>query len=121
MSEELKPCPFCGGKARLQRIGESYYVVCDGYCKIKPTTWDYSVKEKAIKEWNSRSVTEPKLKPCPFCGDTYIRPHIIKGGSYTIGCNTLNCVGLHCEGKLFKSETEAVNAWNRRAKDDDKI
>ena len=58
-----------------------------------------------------------ELKPCPFCGDTYIRPHIIKGGNYTIGCNTVNCVGLHCEGKLFKSEAEAVNAWNRRASD----
>lgn len=53
---ELKPCPFCGKKARLQRIGKSYYVTCDGsYCKIKPTTWAYSVKEKAIEEWNRRA------------------------------------------------------------------
>lgn len=58
---ELKRCPFCGEKARLQRIGESYYVVCDGsYCKIKPTTWAYSVKERAIEEWNRRANDERK-------------------------------------------------------------
>ncbi len=56
-----------------------------------------------------------ELKPCPFCGDTYIRPHVTKGHKYTIGCNTVNCVGLHCEGKLFNSEAEAIEAWNRRA------
>lgn len=58
-SEDLLKCPFCGGKAKLHIIGKSYYVTCDGsYCKIKPTTWAYSVKEKAIKEWNRRANDE---------------------------------------------------------------
>ena len=59
-----------------------------------------------------------KLKPCPFCNDTYIRVHFTKGGNYVVGCNTLNCVCLHSEGKLFNSTEKAVEAWNRRASDD---
>lgn len=58
--------------------------------------------------------SEQGLKPCPFCGDTAIRPHITGYGGYKIGCNTVNCVGLHCEGKLFESEEEAIESWNRR-------
>ena len=55
-----------------------------------------------------------KLLPCPFCGDTHIGVHITKGGNYVIGCNTVNCIALHCEGKLFRTEEEAIEAWNRR-------
>lgn len=51
---------------------------------------------------------------CPFCGDTYIRVHHTKDGHYTIGCNTVNCIALHCEGKLFRTEKQAIEAWNRR-------
>ena len=56
-----------------------------------------------------------KLKRCPFCNDTYIRVHFTKGGNYVVGCNTLNCICLHSEGKLFNSAEKAVEAWNRRA------
>ena len=56
-----------------------------------------------------------KLLPCPFCNDTYIRVHYTKGGNYVVGCNTVNCVACHTEGKLYKTEKEAIEAWNRRA------
>ena len=55
------------------------------------------------------------LKPCPFCGDTYIKPHFTKGGNFVIGCNSLGCVCLHTEGKLFPDKESAISAWNRRA------
>ena len=58
-----------------------------------------------------------KLKSCPFCNDTYIMVHK-KDGNYVVGCNTLNCVCLHSEGKLFSSREKAVNAWNRRVSDE---
>ena len=58
-----------------------------------------------------------ELKPCPFCGDTYIivRSHI---NYYTVGCNSLSCVCLHTHGKPFKTEEKAIEAWNRRIKDE---
>jgi Lar family restriction alleviation protein len=61
-----------------------------------------------------------EMKPCPFCGDTYIQIYATNSHSkerFAIGCNTLDCVGLHCESKLFKTEEEAIKSWNRRAKD----
>ena len=54
------------------------------------------------------------LKPCPFCGDVYIMVRMTTNGKYSVGCNTLNCIALHCTGKTYRSYDEAVKAWNRR-------
>lgn len=46
---ELRPCPFCGGKAHIMRGG--HWIACEdcqsesGYC---------STKEEAIEAWNRR-------------------------------------------------------------------
>ena len=55
---ELKPCPFCGKKARMSQLGNSslYYIMCNnGSCKIRPTTWGYRDREKTIEAWNRRA------------------------------------------------------------------
>ena len=57
-----------------------------------------------------------ELKPCPFCGDTYIMTHHTKHCNYVIGCNTLSCVCLWTEGKLYSDKEKAIEAWNRRVK-----
>lgn len=50
MDNKLKPCPFCGGEARL--IGHSpYSITC---CKCRATTVICDTPEKAINEWNRR-------------------------------------------------------------------
>lgn len=55
-SEELKPCPFCGGKAELiyyRANGKTTVSCCVGGCMANisfcPTT------EAAIKKWNRRA------------------------------------------------------------------
>lgn len=61
-----------------------------------------------------------ELKPCPFCGDTYIQIYATNShsrGHFAIGCNTVDCIGLHCESKLFKTKDEAIKSWNRRMND----
>lgn len=59
MSEQLKPCPFCGGKAELkQKGGNGFVVKCTG-CHIqltqkvlrKPLEW---LEVKMIGRWNER-------------------------------------------------------------------
>lgn len=57
MTDELKPCPFCGGKARVK-------------CSIKEDLWGVA------------------------------------------------CYKCECCTKVFFSEEEAVEAWNRRVNDD---
>ncbi|MBR2208098.1 MAG: Lar family restriction alleviation protein [Synergistaceae bacterium] len=59
MSEELKPCPFCGGEAEVcADENEEYFVSCTkctalfGYCT---DTWgEYETEAAAIEAWNRR-------------------------------------------------------------------
>ena len=56
---ELKPCPFCGGWAKLTRMEEthvsheSYFVVCNG-CPAQTSAWGRWLKDEAIEIWNRR-------------------------------------------------------------------
>lgn len=50
MSDKLKPCPFCGGEARL--VGHyPYSITC---CNCRATTVVCDTPEKAIDAWNNR-------------------------------------------------------------------
>ena len=57
MSEKLKPCPFCGGEAKIDRRCNEvqnfwdFRVVCNK-CSVK-TNW-YGTKAEAIKARNRR-------------------------------------------------------------------
>lgn len=56
--EELLPCPFCGGKARvLSSIGsECFGVQCNnGKCKVSPITDFTADINDAIASWNRRA------------------------------------------------------------------
>ena len=53
---ELKPCPFCGGKARLVSVSERYTVGCTIMrCRGNwLTARDYYTKDEAAEAWNTR-------------------------------------------------------------------
>ena len=59
---ELKPCPFCGSKARIRKFKNYTYAVVCSKCGAKGTTvglakWNDSVfipQGKAIEAWNRR-------------------------------------------------------------------
>lgn len=52
---KLKPCPFCGEKARVKE-SYGYYVQCDnGKCAVSPATNVYVIKDRAIMAWNQRA------------------------------------------------------------------
>ena len=64
---ELKPCPFCGGKAAIQPNVEDseggYFVVClgeDCFCVLgehyyrEVDNHDFDEKEDAAEAWNKR-------------------------------------------------------------------
>ncbi len=57
---DLRPCPFCGGKAKLHTFklsikGNHYYVECDNDdCPVCPGTANKYTEEEAITVWNTR-------------------------------------------------------------------
>lgn len=64
---------------------------------------------------------ENDLKPCPFCGGeamlcstTSYQGEI----SYFVKCNLISCA-MFGGGRFFKTFSQAVKAWNRRAGDAD--
>lgn len=57
MREELKTCPFCGGKAEMLNYSENEWLVrctdCDGMVERWRET-----EEEAIEQWNRRTKNE---------------------------------------------------------------
>lgn len=59
--------------------------------------------------------------PCPFCGDTHISvvqkytsgKYCLSHG-FSVGCQTVNCIGCHTYGRLYETKEDAVKAWNTR-------
>ena len=62
MTDKLKPCPFCGGKAMIetcQCAGEEtprYRVGC-AHCWCE-TDWENFCEEDAAEKWNRRATDE---------------------------------------------------------------
>lgn len=55
METELKPCPFCGGKAMMIVLpyARKRFVKCENQCCEQNAI--YSTREEAIKAWNRRA------------------------------------------------------------------
>lgn len=53
MSEELKKCPFCGGKAEMFNYSEGEWLVHCTVCNGMVEKWRKTKKE-AIDQWNRR-------------------------------------------------------------------
>jgi Lar family restriction alleviation protein len=72
-----------------------------------------------------KKMKENELKPCPFCGGEAVLYH--QSSKYTdYDGDYVHCMHCGCRTKLFEcfngtgkthedTEREAVNAWNRRA------
>lgn len=58
MSEELKPCPFCGQTPGVVKCAASYVVGCPGPCYVKPSVC--APLKYAAKRWNQRTPPAPK-------------------------------------------------------------
>lgn len=69
MTRELKPCPFCGGKARIvhhSKFGSDYSAVecmsCRAVGEEFSKNYLYSSDEQAIESWNRRVSENDNIK-----------------------------------------------------------
>ena len=87
MSDELKPCPFCGNKdiQRYNYVNEKFRVTCRD---CRNTTKDWDGVDDAIEKWNTRVEPLPKWT---YCEDALPETN----GWYLI--STFNGMVTHCE------------------------
>ena len=58
---EIYPCPFCGYRGLLYRIGSGYVIRCENRaCQAEQNV--YSTEEAAVHKWNKRICFEPKME-----------------------------------------------------------
>ena len=57
-NKELKPCPFCGGKAEDLVYDCEFWINC---MKCHNGTSPYDSQEEAVKAWNTRHTLQPKV------------------------------------------------------------
>ena len=48
---KLKPCPYCGGKAKEVEIGRGWGIVCED---CRSSTREYPTPKEAMEAWNRR-------------------------------------------------------------------
>lgn len=51
---ELRPCPFCGGEAKLVRANNSWHKVICCKCTGSAGSWRTVTRQEAIEAWNRR-------------------------------------------------------------------
>ena len=52
----LKPCPFCGGKAKLEKMGYPHHVFCTScYARVTGHGLAEEGEQDAIRHWNMRN------------------------------------------------------------------
>ena len=60
---ELKPCPFCGGEARMMKMGYPHWVYClNCGAKVHGRKYGEDGEKASAEAWNRR-VTEPNWNP----------------------------------------------------------
>ena len=62
---DLKPCPFCGGEAKLVRTWHLHHISCRS-CganigEIKRHPNDFRTRDEVIVAWNRRSIDRDEL------------------------------------------------------------
>ena len=79
------------------------------------------MRGQVISEEQILSIYDLNAAPCPFCGDTCITvtqkylpgKYFIQYG-FSIGCQSVGCIGCHTYSRLFETKEEAILAWNKR-------
>lgn len=119
---ELKPCPFCGGKAlRFKRdkayYGESYFIGCkNANCNVRPHTDSYDRQCDATKAWNRRA--NEKKEICKNCKD-FIQTQIGQRGAIYGSCKLKN-TSSYTDTRFGRSKAcKMFKKKDRRAKDAD--
>ena len=60
-----------------------------------------------------------ELKPCPFCGAKAVMNYKQALNTWIVECSNSSCPASYMIGMDYDTEAEAIEAWNRRAGEQD--
>ena len=67
---DMKPCPFCGGEARIWKDGSYWSAMCDKpFCALLGA---YDTEDEAIAAWNARAERACELTDNGTWGYPYV-------------------------------------------------
>lgn len=114
LSNELLPCPFCGGDAHLAvyaRVKEQIVAECENLHCLSAVCGSIT-PEEAKARWNNRAKNNG-LKPCPFCGSIAVLDKFYNGECdiYQVICSNPKC---GAETISSNNPEDVKTIWNRR-------
>jgi Lar family restriction alleviation protein len=104
MTEQLKPCPFCGDAAWMKKHGGifggdiGYRVECEGRCHAMTCYWH--TEAQAVDAWNTRA-EDTQLSTLQQRLDAITKPRIYTGRHYSTAEIPDRCPD--CDGRDFTS------------------
>lgn len=117
-NNELKPCPFCGGEAKIGQVvplaSVVYCTKCRATIKEVPVSVHYCADDKATTIWNQRANEEPRWLPAtelpPNDNEVLVWFEYFRYGSYNRLYRT------HGIGSTFHNEwsgiVNGVSGWS---------
>lgn len=100
---ELKPCPFCGGKARISFKDHRFYG--QNYIGDKKLSYRVQVICNKCRSRGRPVFTDPMINP---------NPYLTKWGN-TYSEDSPKCQSMTADFEPYVEQ--AIEAWNRRAND----
>lgn len=108
MSDELKPCPFCGGKGDLREAGRinGAIVSCTECGACVNSAWPKGCEGAAINQWNTRTHEPIDVERAKFVAHGEWRKppedEVVEFGALW---------GAGGSGTTYTPNTEALKAW----------
>lgn len=115
VTEQLKPCPFCGGEAHFERIGtprQSCIVECDS-CGARLESSEEGVR--CGRMWNTRAqpaqASQEAVAWCDHCGEG------VTVGGFCRAKGTpalIEAIRFQCRNVIDTPDLSSDNVWQRK-------
>lgn len=100
MGETIRPCPFCGGEAKLETYGGTACAVVCQSCHCGTPTMSLADVMAAVSRWNlraERTCRNVSHEPLDFrCSECWAETYLLESGATTMWCEGMAVEWSYC-------------------------